>query len=137
LRVTIDHGKCTGCRICEQICTFFHYQEFNPKRARLRVVQNFHDGFSMPKICNQCQECIAVCPEDAIYWSNGLGIVCVDDNRCTGCEICIQSCPQEAISKDPISGSMNICDLCGGEPQCVNWCPEKALRTEMGVESSP
>jgi carbon-monoxide dehydrogenase iron sulfur subunit len=128
MKIVIDHHKCDGCKICEQICTFSHYQEFNPKRSRIKVVQDIREGISMPKTCNQCRECIEVCPEGAIYRNNDLGAVCLDEKKCTGCEICIQSCPQGVLSKDPISGFINICDFCGGEPQCVGWCPEKALQ---------
>ena len=127
MNITIDHDKCSGCRICEQICTFFHDQEFNPRRARIKVVQTIREGLSIPRTCNQCQECIAVCPEEAIHWDDELGIIRVDDDKCSGCGICVDSCEQTAIFMDPVTGKANICDLCGGEPQCVKWCPDGVL----------
>ena len=37
---------------------------------------------------------------------------------------------EDAIFLDPVSGIVNICDLCDGDPQCVKWCPEGVLKYE-------
>ena len=128
MKIAIDYEKCSGCKICEQICTFSHEKEFNPRRARIKVVHTVREGLSIPKTCNQCQECISVCPEEAIYWDDELGTIRVDADRCSGCGICVDSCEQTAIFIDPVTGKANICDLCGGDPQCVKWCPEEVLQ---------
>lgn len=127
IKINIDYEKCSGCRICQQICTFFHYQEFNPKRARVKVVQARSNGLFIPKTCNQCKECIVLCPEEAIYWDSELGTIGVDADNCSGCGICVDNCEQMAISIDPVTGKANICDLCAGAPRCVEWCPEGVL----------
>ncbi|MDD2331530.1 MAG: 4Fe-4S binding protein [Candidatus Cloacimonetes bacterium] len=54
--------------------------------------------------CISCGLCLRVCPEDAIYWENG--VAKIDETKCTGCGICadgngrnFRGCPVEAISQ--------------------------------------
>ena len=129
-KMIIDHKKCTGCRMCEQVCVFFHEREFNPRRARIKVIINEKEGIYAPLICNQCKTCISVCNRDALSWDEKVGVVRVDAKKCNGCGLCIEACEQGAIILDPISGIVNICDLCDGDPQCVKWCAEETLKYE-------
>jgi electron transfer flavoprotein alpha subunit len=46
--------------------------------------------------CIGCEQCLAVCPEDAIAMVDGVAVV--DPNRCTGCEKCVTVCPATAIA---------------------------------------
>lgn len=129
-KISIDHKKCSGCRICEQICVFFHEREFNPRRARIKILMREKEGIYAPLLCNQCKTCISACNRDALSWDNKVGVVRVDAEKCNGCGLCIEACAQGAISLDPISGIVNICDLCDGNPQCVRWCSQEVLRYE-------
>ena len=129
-KISVDHKKCTGCRMCEQVCVFFHEHEFNPRRARIKIIVDEKEGIYAPLICNQCQKCLPVCNLDALSWDEKVGVVRVDAEKCNGCGLCIEACPQGAIFLDPVSGIVNICDLCGGDPQCVKWCAEGVLRYE-------
>ncbi|MGA2523861.1 MAG: hypothetical protein ABSF65_06870, partial [Candidatus Bathyarchaeia archaeon] len=47
--------------------------------------------------------------------------------KCKGCDWCVQACEHGGISIHPDTGFSVACDLCGGEPQCVEFCPEEAL----------
>ena len=42
--IKIEVDKCSGCRICEMICSAFHsepkYSSINPARARLRIIRD-------------------------------------------------------------------------------------------------
>ena len=51
----------------------------------------------------------------------------VSENKCKGCDWCVQACEHGGITIHPESGLAVACDLCGGEPQCVEFCPEEAL----------
>ena len=126
-KISIDYQKCTGCRICEQVCVFFREHEFNPRRAKIRILCDEKEGLYSPQLCNQCQTCINACQRDALSWNEGTGVVEVNAEKCNGCGICIEACPEVAIFLDPVTGIVNICDLCGGDPECVKWCTEKAL----------
>lgn len=46
--------------------------------------------------CVGCEQCIGVCPVDAIRMEDGIAVV--DPSRCTGCGECLRTCPVEAIS---------------------------------------
>lgn len=126
-QINVDHKKCSGCRICEQICTFSHEREFNPRRARIKILIKDKEGINAPLICNQCKACVSICNRDALSWDEKLGVVRVDKEKCNGCGLCIDACEQAAIFSDPISGIVNICDLCNGDPQCVKWCTQQVL----------
>ena len=130
-KISVNYQKCTGCRICEQVCVFFHEREFNPRKARIKILIREKVGVNAPLICNQCKNCISVCNRDALSWDEKIGAIRVDAQKCNGCGLCIEACEQGAIFLDPISGIVNICDLCNGDPQCVKWCPEEVLRYEV------
>jgi len=51
----------------------------------------------------------------------------IDAEKCTGCGQCVHVCPYGVATIDPASKKASICDLCGGEPECVKICPENAL----------
>ena len=121
-RLSIDAKKCSGCRVCEQICTFSHEREFNPRRARIKILMREKEGINAPLLCTQCQKCLSACKRQALSFDEKIGVVRVDQDKCNGCGLCIEACPYAAIFKDPVSGKVNICDLCNGDPQCVKWC---------------
>jgi Fe-S-cluster-containing hydrogenase component 2 len=54
-------------------------------------------------------------------------VVTFDLDECITCHACVDLCPEEAVAYDEDSGFYNICDLCGGDPECVRWCPENVL----------
>jgi Fe-S-cluster-containing hydrogenase component 2 len=51
----------------------------------------------------------------------------VKEKKCKGCDWCIQACPHGGITLHPDTGLALACDLCEGEPKCVEFCPEEAL----------
>ncbi|MFC1869136.1 4Fe-4S dicluster domain-containing protein [Thermodesulfobacteriota bacterium] len=137
--ISIHAKTCSGCRMCEQVCVFFHEREFNPRRARIKVLIYEKEGINAPLLCSQCKTCISSCNRDALVWDEKVGVVRVDAEKCNGCGICIDVCEEAAIFMDPITGIVNICDLCEGDPECIKWCPEDVLKpidaAELKVES--
>jgi len=122
-------SQCTGCRMCELVCSFTHYKISNPSLSRIKVVTNESELIDFPVICRQCTDptCQSVCPTQAISRNNQQGVNQIDKELCVGCGECASACPFGAIflpmgDKVPIS-----CDLCGGEPQCVKYCPREVL----------
>ncbi len=48
--------------------------------------------------CVGCEDCISVCPTDAIEIIDGKAVI--DAELCIDCEICISSCTYNAIRKN-------------------------------------
>lgn len=127
--VSVDPSKCTGCGICEYACTLEKGESiWNPIRSRIRVVR-MTPMFNFALACRFCEDakCVTACPEKALVQSDKTGILMVKDKKCKGCDWCIQACPHGGITLHPDTGLAIACDLCEGEPKCVEFCPEEAL----------
>ena len=46
--------------------------------------------------CTGCMECVEVCSDGAISFSEGVAVI--DQAVCTGCGTCVEMCPTDAIS---------------------------------------
>jgi carbon-monoxide dehydrogenase iron sulfur subunit len=125
----INYEKCTGCRMCEFVCTVVHQGVSNPSRARIKVVKWEAEGLYIPMSCQQCQDapCMNVCPVKAISRDQPLDFVKIDYDVCIGCRACVSACPFGAMSFDVVDRRVIKCDLCDGDPQCVRFCEVKAL----------
>lgn len=119
-------GLCTGCRLCELMCSLKHSQAFNPDRARIRVL-SFDGGIDIPTTCTQCGLCLDKCPLNLIKLNEETGSIVIDEERCTACGICLEWCPIGVITKDPATSKALKCDLCDGSPECVKYCPSNVL----------
>lgn len=127
--IEVDLEKCTACRLCEFACSTHHFGEVNPSRSRIKVQIVAKDFFYYPNVCRQCGKapCMAVCPKDALTRNAGTGAVEVDRGACIGCRMCITACPFGTMGFDPVEKVADKCDLCGGEPRCVQHCFYGAL----------
>ncbi len=124
-RITVEAERCAGCRQCEMVCSFHHTKRFSPESSRVTVIKDDRLGLDYPLMCRQCSDCppMEACPTRAI--SREEGVIKVDRQTCIGCGLCVEKCRFESIKLH--EGKALICDLCGGEPQCVARCPTGAL----------
>jgi anaerobic carbon-monoxide dehydrogenase iron sulfur subunit len=129
--LSIDPTRCTGCRVCEIVCSLEHTGECNPNRARIKVMKNDEEGLDLPVVCMHCADppCVEVCPTGAMTRDNSSGAVSILDEVCLGCKLCMLVCPLGAVTVDSGSpqGRVMKCDLCGGNPKCVIFCEPKAI----------
>ena len=128
--LAIDYEKCTGCRLCEMVCSVKHDGVSNPHRSRITVVKWEWVGKYVPITCQQCQSapCMEVCPVKAISRDKTLDSVVVSDAVCIGCRMCVAVCPFGAMIFDKRANKVKKCDFCGGEPQCARFCEPRAVR---------
>ncbi len=130
--IAVDQDLCSGCRICEQVCSQFHYGVFNYGYSMIQVDRDFGgSGYWIDtKTCRQCIEpwCLRVCPEKgALYRHHDTGAIVVDEKKCIKCGNCVPACPFGMILLHPETSLAFKCDLCNGDPQCVARCPMQAL----------
>lgn len=128
IAVMVDYKACTGCRLCEIVCSLRNEKEISPTLSRIRVY-SFAPGIDVPIVCAQCLKasCIETCPQEALNRDPDTQAVVVNEEKCVGCKLCIEACPAGAIFVDSRRNIVFKCELCGGEPECVKICPVDAL----------
>lgn len=148
--IAVDYSKCTGCKTCEAVCSAYNNPVIvngeklpglgNPKFSRI-CVHTFNPDVDVPNVCVMCPDlpCVNSCPvapepktgKRAIYRDEKTLTIKTDMKRCIGCGNCAKTCAEKRtgiIEIDPNTGKpVGICNLCGGEPQCVKHCPFNAL----------
>ncbi|MGD9116916.1 MAG: (4Fe-4S)-binding protein [Dehalococcoidia bacterium] len=128
--IKIDADKCTGCRLCEAICSAFHaepkYSSNNPARSRIQIIRYPLQDIWLPVFAGEYTpaECM------------GRDKYVIDGKEYPECSFCRASCPSRDIFKEPDSGLPLKCDLCEGEdePLCVTWCLNDVLTYEEREE---
>lgn len=127
--LNIDYEKCTGCRLCELVCSVYHEGVSNPTKSRINIIKWEAEGLYIPVSCQQCEDapCKTACPVKAIDRDETLNRVTIDYDKCIGCRSCMAVCPFGAMGFDITNKKVFKCDLCDGDPQCVKFCEVKAV----------
>ncbi len=125
----VDAEKCTGCRLCENVCSLSHEKVSNPSRARIHIVKWENAGLYVPMVCQQCETpiCETVCPMGAVSRDEKTGAILIDKELCVGCKLCVMFCPLGGVGIDK-NRKILKCDLCDGDPICVKFCIPGALQ---------
>ncbi|MEM3019393.1 MAG: 4Fe-4S dicluster domain-containing protein [Candidatus Bathyarchaeia archaeon] len=129
-----DPDRCRGCGCCELICSLIHEGECNPSTSRIVVKKDFFQLKFEPETCRQCPEhpCLSACPVGAIRVDPKTGAKVLEDSLCVGCGLCARACPFNLdgyiLRFHPGRKVYLKCDLCGGNPACVEYCPREALK---------
>ena len=134
MQLFVDHklSGCSGCRICEKTCALQH-EKWNPAYSRIKVYQIYPGPIDVPIVCQYCEDkpCVNACPTGALTYETATFTMNVNEELCTGCKACNQACTEKGrggcITFHPKKGTAQICDFCGGDPQCAKFCPSDVL----------
>src|SRR3972149_2859363 len=129
VRIEMDKINCTGCRLCELVCTLHHEGVVNPEKARIMVTEHFDQSLYAPHICQQCEvpDCVNACPMGALSQRDD-GLILVEQELCNGCMACVEACPYDAIQYRSEFDKIYVCDQCDGDPTCVKFCTTQAIK---------
>ena len=129
MKFKISEKICTGCMLCQTVCSYEKYSLINLKRSRVHILFNTNNNKPKIVICRQCNvcKCISACKYGAFKKNNETGEVYIDNEICQACFACVDACPFHAVSIDNKEKLPNVCDLCNGDPQCVKACVSGAI----------
>jgi Fe-S-cluster-containing hydrogenase component 2 len=125
-----DPTKCTGCGVCELVCSASKDKVFNEQMSRIRTVK-LEPFVQTAVACRLCEDprCVRVCPRRALTQNSETGVITVNTTKCSSCGwLCVQACEFGAITIHPVKGTAIVCDLCEGDTPCVNLCIPEALK---------
>lgn len=125
-KIKVEQERCTGCRLCETVCSLSHEGKLNLTVSRIQVDPSSESEYQ-PKTCRQCQNCppSEICPTGAFQWNKETGVVTIVEEKCDQCGLCISECPFASVFET--NGRILVCDICGGGPRCVEVCQKQAI----------
>jgi phenylglyoxylate dehydrogenase beta subunit len=96
--------------------------------SRIQIVPS-DAGYELA-MCRQCgdPECVLNCPAAALSKDVDSGVVAWDGSKCVNCLLCTVGCTYGGIVFDAPAGHVIKCDMCDGNPACVQACPHGALK---------
>jgi carbon-monoxide dehydrogenase iron sulfur subunit len=118
MRIKVNKDRCSGCRLCETVCSLFHMGVVNTEKSAIRVEKDELDtGRNSPFVCRQCKNMACLEGEKVVPETERKKFLWTV--RRAG------KCPFHALNV--FGGKSYHCDLCGGNPQCVKVCTTGAL----------
>ena len=121
MKIRIDVQRCSGCHLCEMICSLFHLGVINTEKSAIRIGKDDLDtSLNRPVVCRQCREMACLRGEDADEGRERKSFLWARSRA--------EQCPFHALTS--FGEYAYHCDLCGGSPRCVRVCTPGAIRIE-------
>ena len=118
MRIKVEKEKCSGCHLCELVCSLFHLRTFNVEKSAIRIERDdLNSSLNTPLVCRQCDKMKCLSKEEADETTEKKTFLW-DASRAS-------ACPFHALSL--FEGMAYHCDLCGGDPQCTKVCTPGAI----------
>jgi len=129
-QLLVDCELCNGCGLCELACAVSKTGQYQPFRSRIRVWRQEAKGMFIPAVCVHCVEppCQVACLMNVVDKHPVTGLTTRRVEGCIGCRACQVACPFDAACYDEVDEVVVNCDHCGGNPECVKYCPTGALQ---------
>ena len=113
-----------------------HFKVTNPAKSRIRIIRDDKNQQDSAIYCHFCidAKCIEACESEALSRDHETNAIIVSEEDCVACERCIEDCPYNHPIMHPSQDYVLICDLCEGNPACVEICPENAIQYSVNEE---
>ena len=130
-RIVHNPQNCTGCGLCDLMCSLYHEGEQGQALSRGELVGDRMTAEFTFNVCRQCDSpsCYDACPlkDRALCIDGASGIKYINGEECDGCEACIEACPFDPprVKRHPQKNIAFMCDLCRGRaegPVCIEHC---------------
>ena len=57
MRIKVNKEKCSGCHLCETMCSLFHLGVVNAEKSAVRIEKDDLDtSLNSPVVCRQCKK---------------------------------------------------------------------------------
>jgi len=135
-RLVYNPEVCTGCGLCDLMCSLYHEGEQGQALSRGELLGDRITSEFTFHVCRQCPspECHDACPnrDEALCIDETIGITYINPDECDGCGACIDACSFDppGIKMHPEKDIAFTCDLCRNRaegPICVEYCSFDAL----------
>jgi carbon-monoxide dehydrogenase iron sulfur subunit len=118
MRIKVYKEKCSGCHLCEMVCSLYHLGVINIERSAIRIQKDdLETSLNTPVLCRQCKEMKCLQGEEEIKD--------LEKKKFIWGRIRAEHCPFNALSV--LGEDAYHCDLCGGKPQCTKVCTPNAI----------
>ena len=121
-KLVTDPAKCTGCGICEEVCSKAYFKAADMEKSAIRINPDGQGGYAI-SVCDQCGVCKEMCSIMALSTAVN-GVVRLDKKICVGCLICVGECLRGCMRYNDSLPTPFKCIACG---LCAKQCPEGAL----------
>jgi Fe-S-cluster-containing dehydrogenase component len=141
--IRVNPELCMGCMVCVETCALGNYGVGSFELSNMRVLSmNKYDFDAYAAPCEQCIDplCMRYCPVGAIVLDEITGARVINQDVCIGCQECTRRCPftPARVAFNPMTMKASKCNLCDGNPKCVEACPTGALAYEtnpLGIKT--
>lgn len=118
MRIKVDSQRCSGCHLCEMVCSLSHLGMIHPERSAIRIQKDdLNTSLNTPIVCRQCKTMKCLDEEQGASTQERKKFIWNSKRA--------QQCPFNALTV--FNGHAYHCDLCLGNPQCLKVCTPKAL----------
>jgi len=121
MRISVNLEKCTGCHLCELVCSLFHLGIINPEKSAIRILKDdLNTSMNTPVVCRQCKEMQCLDGEGVTEALAKQQFLWVKERA--------ERCPFDSLNV--LGQDAYHCDLCSGHPQCIRVCTSEAIRVK-------